>query len=85
MPEVSRFYGIIIYMFFQDHNPPHFHVKYQGYEATIYIMDGTLSGQLPRRAIKLVYEWMDEHEEELLQNWKLIENRKPLKKIEPLK
>ena len=47
MPEISSFYGIIISMFFSDHNPPHFHVKYQGYEATIDIATGTLKGQLP--------------------------------------
>jgi len=50
MPEISSFYGIIISMFFSDHNPPHFHVKYQGYEATIDIATGTVKGQLPRRA-----------------------------------
>ncbi len=54
MPEISSFYGIIISMFFSDHNPPHFHVKYQGYEATIDIATGTVKGQLPRRALNMV-------------------------------
>ncbi len=85
MPEISRFYGIIIYMFFGDHNPAHFHVKYQDFEATINIDDGIVKGELPRRAISLIYEWLDLHKHELLENWKLLEQRKPIKKIEPLK
>jgi hypothetical protein len=85
MPEISRFYGIIIYMFFQDHNPPHFHVKYQNFEATINIEDGIVKGEIPRRAINLIYEWLDLHKDELLANWSLSEQRKPLNKIEPLK
>ena len=85
MPEISRFYGIIVFMFFQDHNPPHFHVKYQEFEAVINIEDGIVKGELPRRALKLIYEWLDLHKEELLANWKLLEQRKPFNKIEPLK
>ena len=64
MPEISSFYGIIISMFFSDHNPPHFHVKYQGYEATIDIANGTVKGQLPRRALNMVYEWLDQHKDD---------------------
>ena len=85
MPEISRFYGIIIYMFFQDHNPPHFHVKYQDYEATINIEDGIVKGEIPRRALRLIYEWLDIHKIELLENWRLLEQRKQFKRIEPLK
>lgn len=85
MPEISRFYGIIIYMFFQDHNPPHFHIKYQEYEATIDIENGIVRGEIPRRALKLIYDWLDLHKEDLMENWRLIEQRKPLNKIEPLK
>ena len=85
MPEISRFYGIIIYMFFSEHNPPHFHIKYQDYEATIQINDGIVQGKIPRTAIKLIFEWLDLHKDELLENWKLGEQRKPLNKIEPLK
>ena len=72
-------------MFFSEHNPPHFHVKYQNYEATIDIDDCIVRGTMPRRALKLIYEWLDLHREELLENWKLIEQRKQLNKIEPLK
>jgi len=85
MPEISRFYGIIIYMFFTEHNPPHFHVKYQEYEATIDINDGIIKGSLPRRALTLIYDWMDLHKTELLENWALLQERKPFHKIEPLK
>jgi len=85
MPEISRFYGIIIYMFFEDHNPPHFHLKYQNFEATINIEDGIVKGELPRRALNLTYEWLDLHKDELLENWLLLKQRKAVKRIEPLK
>ena len=85
MPEISRFYGIVIYMFYREHNPPHFHVKYQEYNAIIDINDEIIYGTLPRRALRLVLEWMDLHKQELLMNWKLMEESKPLNKIEPLK
>jgi hypothetical protein len=85
MPEISRFYGIVVYMFYYDHQPPHFHVKYQDYEAVINIQDGSVKGEISRRALRLIYEWLDLHQEELLLNWKLLEQNKPLFKIEPLK
>ena len=85
MPEISRFYGIIIYMYIDDHNPPHFHVWYDEYEATITIQDGIVTGSLPRRALKLVYEWLDLHQEELMENWRLLSNCETAKKISPLK
>ncbi len=84
MPEISRFYGIVVYMFFNDHPPPHFHVKYGDFEATINVDDGIMNGKMPRRAIRLIFEWLDLHKEELLENWYLMEKRKPLKKVEPL-
>ncbi len=85
MPEISRFYGIIIGMFFNEHNPPHFHVKYEEYKAEITIKDGIVTGKLPRRALNLVFEWLDLHRDELLENWKRGENRERFIKIEPLK
>ena len=69
MPTISRFYGILIRMFFNDHAPPHFHARYGEFEATIEI--GTLAiieGQLPHRALNLVQEWAMIHREELLEN-----------------
>lgn len=85
MPEISRFYGIIIYMYISEHIPPHFHVFYNEYKAEITIEDGTITGSLPRRALKLVYEWLDKHKAELMDNWqRMRQGEKPLK-IEPLK
>jgi len=85
MPEVSSFYGILIYMYMSEHNPPHFHVKYQEYEAIITIESGVVTGTLPRRALNLVYEWLDLHKDELMQNWKRMENKEAIVKIDPLK
>ena len=56
MPEISRFYGIIIYMYIDDHNPPHFHVCYMEHRALVDIANGTITGTMPRRALKMVYE-----------------------------
>ncbi len=72
-------------MFINEHNPPHFHVEYQDYKAMITIEDGIVMGALPRRALNLVYEWLDLHKDELLENWKRIESNQNLQKIEPLK
>ncbi len=86
MPEISRFFGIIIAMFHREHSPPHFHARYGEYEATIRISDfAVLEGYLPPRALGLVIEWAYIHKEELLNNWELAMNKKPLLPIEPLK
>jgi hypothetical protein len=71
-------------MFYNEHNPPHFHVQYQEFEAIIEIESGVVKGGMPRRALKLIFEWMDLHKDELLENWRKIEERKSLLKIEPL-
>ena len=72
-------------MYISEHNPPHFHVYYNEYKAEITIEDGIITGTLPRRALRLVYEWLDDHKEELLVNWqRMREGKKPLH-IEPLK
>lgn len=84
MPEISSFYGIVIYMYISEHNPPHFHVVYQGYKALITIKDGIITGSLPRRALSMVYEWLDEHKEELMENWNRLQNRESPVKIDPL-
>ena len=85
MPEISRFYGIIIYMYMSEHNPPHFHVWYENYKAIISIKDGIITGSLPRRALNLVYEWLDIHKDELLKNWNRFAHFETPQKIEPLK
>lgn len=87
MPEVSRFYGIIIYMYIKDHNPPHFHARYNEFEAIISIENfGLLNGKLPSKALALVIEWASMHQTELKQNWhKLSESDLGVfNKIEPL-
>jgi hypothetical protein len=84
MPIISAFYGIVVTMLFDDHNPPHFHVKYGEYRAIITISDGIVQGTLPRRALNLIFEWLDLHRDELMENWSRIENRQALNNIEPL-
>ncbi|MEQ8413013.1 MAG: DUF4160 domain-containing protein [Imperialibacter sp.] len=84
MPEICRFYGIIIKMYFNEHNPPHFHIEYQDYEAVMNIETGEVTGNMSRRALNLVYDWLDQNKEALFENWKRIEERKPLNRIKPL-
>ena len=85
MPEVSRFYGIVIRLHFDDHPPPHFHAEYGDDEALIAI--GTLaviSGRLPGRALGLVVEWASLHQDELSRLWSKAQNKERLDKITPL-
>jgi len=85
MPELSRFLGIIIVMYYNEHNPPHFHAKYAGQRGAFSIADLRLiEGQLPARIIALVLEWAFQHRDELLENWGLVQARRPLRKIAPL-
>lgn len=84
MPEISRFLGIVIYMYYRDHAPPHFHAEYGDYEITVEIESGVVTGKFPRRALSAVLEWYIEHKDELLANWRRAEQRQPLQKIEPL-
>jgi len=81
-----RFFGIVIAMFFDDHNPPHFHARYGSYSITIKIEDfAILEGHLPPKALGLVIEWADIHKEELFKDWELAKDQKPLFPIEPLR
>ncbi len=85
MPEISRFLGIVIAMYYNDHAPPHFHARYGELEIRVDIETGDImSGSFPKRASKLVLEWHKLHRDELLNDWQLAEERKPLEKIEPL-
>ena len=86
MPTISMFYGIIIRMYNNgEHNPPHFHALYQGYEAT-FNMDGEITdGDMPKSKQKLIAAWTEIHKDELLANWELAISEQPLYKIEPLK
>ena len=85
MPELSRFLGIVILMYFDDHNPPHFHVKYNDFRAIISINDLILlEGELPHRVLGLVIEWAGLHKNELMDNWDMIKETGKWYKIEPL-
>jgi len=85
MPTISVLYGIIIRMYHRDHAPAHFHVFYQGREAKIDIENLELmAGRLPRRALGLVLDWAELHQNELRGNWILAQQRKPIKNISPL-
>lgn len=85
MPRISEFYGIAVYIYYRDHNPPHFHAIYGDAEAVIEIRTGaTLEGRLPSRATKLVSEWCDLHRDDLLADWVLAEAQQPLLAIKPL-
>jgi hypothetical protein len=85
MPEISRFYGIIIRMYFQDHNPPHFHAEYQGMRAEYSIETlEVLAGKIPLRAHSLVLEWASLYRKDLLENWDRAKMPSQLKKIQPL-
>ena len=85
MPTISAFYGILIQMFWNDHAPPHFHALYAEDEVLINIQTfEIMAGQMPRRALALVLEWAQEHRSELMEDWKLCEQKQQPKKILPL-
>lgn len=81
MPEISMFYRIIIYMFYNDHQPLHFHARYQDYSVLIEFETDLVKGEMPVRALKLVFERLDMHKEDLLDNWQKAILREPLKKL----
>jgi len=83
VPELSRFLGIVITMFYRD-APPHFHAFYSDFEIEVSIDDGVVTGKFPKRALRHVLEWYDLHKLELLEDWKLASQSKRLKKIPPL-
>ena len=85
MPTISRFYGIVIFMNYRDHNPPHFHARYQEYEITVGIENGVVTGTMPRSALKLIFEWCETYEKELIDNWGRARNNEPLQSIPPLR
>jgi hypothetical protein len=84
MPTVSRFYGIVVFMNYNDHEPPHFHARYQDGEVTVEIETGTVRGIMSKRALRMIFEWSDTYREDLLDNWDRARERRPLKQIPPL-
>lgn len=85
MPRISEFYGIVIYMYYADHSPPHFHAIYGGDEVVVDIRSTkVLAGDAPKRALALVRMWARLHRDELRTNWDLARESEPLKPIDPL-
>ena len=81
MPEISRFYGILIKMFFDEHNPPHFHAIYGEYNGMFELNPLQMTeGDLPKNAKRMVLEWAQEHKAELLKMW----NEQNITKLPPL-
>ena len=85
MPEISRFLGIIIYMYFNDHDPPHFQAKYNEYRGKVTINELQLiEGKLPKRVLAIVLEWAHSHRADLLENWESLKKEGKYRKIRPL-
>jgi hypothetical protein len=85
MPEISRFLGIVIAMYYNEHYPPHFHAKYGGNRASFSIEElKILEGDMPKRIVSLILEWAFEHRQELMEDWDLAKRREQLKSIKPL-
>jgi phosphomannomutase len=86
MPEISRFFGIVIQMYYDEHAPPHFHALYSGDEAQVTIDPIQLwRGELPARALSLVIEWAALHQRELMDNWNLARQDQKPRKVQPLR
>lgn len=84
MPEISRFYGIVITINYQEHMPPHFHARYAEHRAAILMSGQVLAGSLPSRALSLVRAWADLHEAALAADWERARGDLPLAPIPPL-
>ena len=85
MPELSRFFGIVIRLDYADHNPPHFHATYQGRTVEVDIRTlGVIEGRIPTRALGLVLEWAAEHQDELADDWRRASTGEMVVGIAPL-
>ena len=85
MPEISRFFGLVVMMFYNDHAPPHFHVRYGGQRALIGIESlAVLEGKLTPKALGLTVEWASMHQQELRADWERARRQEPLQPIAPL-
>jgi hypothetical protein len=84
VPTISRFYGIVVFINYNDHAPPHFHARYQGQEVTVELATGIVRGEMPRRALQMIFDWYALHEQELMNNWTRAQAREPLEQITPL-
>jgi len=85
MPEISRFYGIVVKMFYNDHPPPHFHAEYGGDQMLVAIETlAVIAGKLAPRATGMVMEWAAQHQDDLRRAWNQARNMDPLDRIDPL-
>ncbi len=84
LPEISKFFGIKIYMYYREHAPPHFHAEHGEYEIKFEIDSGVVEGRFPKSALSAVIKWFNLHKDELTLNWVLAEKREPLNRIKPL-
>jgi hypothetical protein len=84
MPELCRFLGIVIYLVYDDHRPPHFHAEYGEFKVTVEIATGVVEGRFPKRALRALLEWHEIYRDRLVEDWELAERHQPLKKIPPL-
>jgi len=84
MPVVSRFYGIVVFLNYNDHNPPHFHARYQDQEVIVEMQTGLVTGTMSKRALQLLFDWAEQHQDELMENWSRARARKALLPIPPL-
>lgn len=84
MPEICRFYGIIISLYWRDHSPPHLHFSYGSYQATINIADRQIRGTAPQKVIDKMNRWLDQHEHELTELWEKAQQGEKLLKLKPL-
>ena len=85
MPVISRFYGIVVFMNYNDHAPPHFHARYGDAEGVVEIASLFVSGDFPPRALRLLREWAELHREELEVNWRRAREHKHLLPVAPLR
>ncbi|HYR75588.1 MAG TPA: DUF4160 domain-containing protein [Pyrinomonadaceae bacterium] len=84
MPTISRFFGIIIFMNYNDHLPPHFHARYNEDEVTVEIETGLVQGRMSRQALRMVLEWSEKYQQELMNNWNRARARRSLQQVPPL-
>jgi hypothetical protein len=84
MPEICRFLGIVVYMLYDDHLPPHFHAEYGEYKVSVEIESGVVEGKFPRRALHALLEWYSMYKDHLAEDWQLAERHAQLKRIPPL-
>ena len=85
MPIISSFFGIVIRMFYREHEPPHFHAEHQGQQASFDLDGGLVAGEIrSRTALRLIREWAALHRTQIEANWVKMKAGEPLEKIEPL-